>query len=304
MLLALLSPLILTSCFTGVESTPKINYREEKGAPKGTSAEEEISNEFRLEPFSRWENGKAFYVTSPRISLALSGTTPETAMPTAGDTIIYLGNRTVTDLTGDEIVELRFRLAKGGDELIYRTNSTPGKIAERGTLEVPFTIDLSLVKLAADRMRDRRLYIKTNLWSDLDGNATGGRKFVEVTVTDVLAGNEVYPLKVVFADEKGQRHAIFMSAAAGSRWAPREFPSLFSLTDPRLNYPQISDAVWQKIINSRVDIGMTKLEATLALGSPANIDRGHDHSSAYERWRYSDGVYLIFEDGLLTRHNQ
>ncbi len=76
------------------------------------------------------------------------------------------------------------------------------------------------------------------------------------------------------------------------------------MTDPRLNYPQISDNVWNDIVNSRLSKGMTKTEATLALGTPRNIDRGYNHTATYERWTYPDGVFLIFEDGLLVRFNK
>lgn len=294
----------MQSCFTGVESTPKIDYKEDKGQKNSTSAEEEMAATFKVEPFSRWENGKAFYVTSPRISLALTGISPQTDMPASGDTIIYTGRRTVTDLTGDEIVELQFTMPRTGSELAYRTNSTVSTLTGRNLLEVPFTIDLTLVDNVRQTLKGKELFVKTNLWFTPAGNSVNGRKFVKVAVTDVIPGNEVYPLKVIFTDDKDVSRALYMSAATGSRWTPREFQSLFSFTNPRQNYPQITDAIWHNIINSKVAKGMTKLEATLAIGSPSSIDRGHDHSSAYERWGYSDGIYLIFEDGLLTRHNQ
>lgn len=294
----------LSSCFTGVESTPKITYKEEKKQESGTSAEEELAATFKLQPFSEWECGKMFYVTSPRISLALNGATPETVMPEKGDTIAYMEQHTVNDLTGDEIVELTFLLPRTGSELTYRTNATPGQLVERKQIEVPFTIDLTLVENVSRALKGKDLYIKSNLWFTPEGKAVNGRKFVKVTITNILPGNEIYPLMPVFTDDYGNTHAVLMSLSNGSRWMPREFPALFSYTNPKTSYPQISDATWQSIVNSRVTTGMTKLEASLALGSPVNIDRGHDHTSAYERWSYSDGVYLIFEDGLLTAFKQ
>lgn len=295
---------MMQSCFTGVESTPKITYKEDKGQKNGLSEEEALAATFRAEPFALWENGKTFCVTSPRISLAMTGASPQTVMPQTGDTIVYTGRHTVTDLTGDEIVELLFTMPRTGSELAYRTNSTETALADRNMVEVPFTIDLTLVDNVRRVLKGKELFVKTNLWFTTDGTAFNGRKFVKVTVSDVCPGNEVYPLKVVFNDENGNSQALFMSAATGSRWTPREFQSLFSFTNPRTNYPQITDGMWHNIINSKVATGMTKLEATLALGSPSSIDRGHNHTSAYERWNYSDGIYLIFEDGLLARHNQ
>jgi hypothetical protein len=287
-----------------VESTPKITYKDVKKSGSTVSEEENLAKSFTLDEYSQWTVGKRFYVTSSRISLALSGNTFQTPMPEVGDTLVYQGSCNVTALTGDEVVELQFRNAYNGAELSYRTNADADKLASGTALEVPFTVDLTLVDKVANALRGRELYLKTNLWFDLNGESYAGRKFVKVAVTDVTAGNEVFPLMVTFTDDRGEQHAVYMSAAAGEHWVSREFSSLFSFTNPKSAYPQISDEMWQCIINSRVEKGMTKGEVTLALGSPVNIDRGHDHTSAYERWRYSDGVYLIFEDGLLVKSNQ
>ena len=91
-------------------------------------------------------------------------------------------------------------------------------------------------------------------------------------------------------------------AKAGGRRAI--FSALFSMSDPRLEYPQISDAVWNNIVNTRVADGMTKQEVSLAIGMPESIDRGYNQNAAYERWNYPDGRYLLFEDGLLMRFNR
>ena len=47
---------------------------------------------------------------------------------------------------------------------------------------------------------------------------------------------------------------------------------------------------------------MTRDECRLALGTPDSIDRattvGNTH---FERWSYENGVYLLFEDGYLSK---
>lgn len=83
------------------------------------------------------------------------------------------------------------------------------------------------------------------------------------------------------------------------RSSTRNFATLFSLTDPRLRYPAITDENWEAITYSRVRPYMTRDEARMAVGSPNEIDRGRNYSAAYERWIYPNGAYLIFEDGLL-----
>lgn len=306
----ILIPLLLQSCFTGVESTPKITYREVKDNKSGTrSAETTFSSQFKAEKYSEWENGKLFYVTSPKISLILSSGNPDIqpTMPVEGDTLVLCGRRSATDLTGKDIVELVFASRHNSNNtFIYRTGATDDELKSRQNVEVPFTIDLDLVKKTRDALAGRELYVLTPLWSDTEGNSVEGKKYVKVKVEDVCPANDVYPLKVLFTEEEGKTpYSVMMSAASeNARWIPREFPAVFSFTDPHLEYPQISDEMWEKIIHGRVTAGMTKTEASLALGSPVSIDRGHDHSAAYERWRYSDGIYLIFEDGLLTRSNK
>ncbi|MBD5224474.1 MAG: hypothetical protein HDS68_00675 [Bacteroidales bacterium] len=303
----MLIPLLLQSCFTGVESTPKITYREVKeNKADGTSPEAAFAAGFSPQKFTDWQEGKPFYVTSDRIGLVLAPDNSEyrDIEPKEGDVIFYDGVRTVADLTGNEIAELLFRQSDGSNgRFAYRTGYTVKELSERVTVEIPFAIDLDLVKEWDRALAGKEYYIKTPLWVDGNGNQQKGKKFVKVKIRSVKAANEVYPFMVVFEDESGNMQGVFMASQNDARWAPRAFPAVFSFTDPHAQYPKITDAMWNNIQNTRVAEGMTKTEASLALGTPANIDRGHDHSSAYERWRYSDGVYLIFEDGLLTRHN-
>lgn len=288
----------VSGCFTGVESTPKITYKDVRSNNAAVvSPEKELAARFVAQPFAQWSSGKRFYVTSPRISLALTAALGSDAvMPQAGDTIRYSGITESVGLTGDHLVELRFGPAFG-----YRTNATAAELRRRGQMEVPFTVDLDLVDSVASHLVGRTLWVRTPLWFAPDGEAYAGRKFVQVKVTEVLPANEVYPVKVLFSDDQGETHALFMSAGNPDRSAPRDFEALFSLSDIRASYPAISDEMWRNIVNTRPAVGMTKPEAILAIGSPASIDRGHTHSSAYERWNYTDGRYLVFEDGLLLR---
>ena len=62
--------LIFQSCFTGIESTPKITLKDNNTLEKITLTDEQkfldnISNQ----PFSQWEIGKIFIVCDNKISL-------------------------------------------------------------------------------------------------------------------------------------------------------------------------------------------------------------------------------------------
>lgn len=306
-LLTILVPgVLLTGCFTGVESTPQITYKDVKNNKVAeTTPEQQFARELVSPRFSQWRAGKEFYVTSPRISLVLSADAPAAAMPMEGDTLVLVSSRDVPDLTGRQVVELVFsRKTEPHQTFVYRTNATRDDLTERAEVEIPFTIDLDFVADAASRLVGRELYVRTPLWFNTDGQPVSGRKFVKVRITGVRAANEVYPLFVLFTDEKGDSRGLFMSGAGQSRWAPRDFSALFAMGNPRLEYPQISDAMWADIVNTRVAEGMTKQEVSLAIGMPESIDRGYNQNAAYERWNYPDGRYLLFEDGLLMRFNR
>ena len=297
----LLPGLLLAGCFTGVESTPRITYKEVKRQNAGgTSPEESLATQFRPRPFSQWEAGERFYVTDNRISLVLSDLTHEGSFPSEGDTVVYRGVTDVTALTGEPVAEMKFTDTPGKHTYTYRAGTAVAALEERTSVEIPFTIPLEMVDRVRALLRGKEYYVKSPLWFTTDDKAEHGRKFVLVTITDVLPANAIYPLKIVFRDSEGKEHCLFMSSDAGTRWTPREFPALFDSLDPRRNYPQISDANWELITDSRIAPGMTKTEVTLALGSPASIDRGASHSAAYERWRYADGISVVFEDGLVT----
>ncbi len=58
------------------------------------------------------------------------------------------------------------------------------------------------------------------------------------------------------------------------------------------------------IVCSRVRAGMTRDECRLALGQPTDILRIPTNGGMQERWTYSDGIYLVFDDGFLTRYRR
>jgi len=297
---------MLTGCFTGVESTPRITYKDVKNNHAvDTTPEQLFARELVPQSFAQWRPGKRFYVTSSRISLVLTAVNSGGSMPVEADTLVLGATRVVPDLTGRHVVELTLTPTSApGNQFIYRTNATEEELTAREVVEIPFTIDLDFVSEVNKKLVGRELYVRTPLWFNLDGESASGRKFVKVKVTDVRAANEVYPFFVVFTDDRSESHGLFMSGAGTNRWATRGFAALFSMSDLRLSYPQISDEMWQNIVNTHVAEGMTKGEATLAVGTPESIDRGYNQSSAYERWNYPDGRYLIFEDGLLVRFNR
>lgn len=297
-MLAMVLTAPLAGCFTGVESTPRITARDVKREKVTVTPEMKYLTDIAPEPYAGWKPGKRFYVTDDKITLALNPIY-NFAGKLGGVMLEYTGSREVPSLTGENVVELVF-VTPDGTEVSYRTNTEQEELRARDRVDVPFTIEESVVEATKHQLNGKKLWILTSAWYDMNDDLTSGMKFVPVTVTDVLPGNVAYPVKVTFKDESGSEHRVFMSVGSDAH-ASRPFAGLFSFDNPRKKYPAITSEVWENIKRGRVEAGMTRDECRLALGSPADVDRAADYSNVMERWSYENGIYLIFQDGILVR---
>ncbi len=294
---------VATSCFTGIESTPRITDKEVSRRNVVVTEEDRWLADVTPQPLAQWQPGKQFYVTDSKISLALE---PGNDAPAQGSVLRYLSSRSVTSLTGGDDTELVFASSSGG-EAVYRINADKSELDTRRSISVPFTIEMSLVDSVRSRLVGRDLYVRTSLWYDSVGNAMTGLKYIPVKVIAVEPGNLVYPVKVTFSTSAGKEcpdtASVFMSVGDELHSA-RNFAALFNFSNPRDRYPMITDVNWDRIIHGRVAVDMTRDECRLALGSPSHIDRYQGTSAYGERWTYENGVYLIFFDGILSSFRQ
>jgi len=300
----------LGGCFTGVESTPRINVPdEERHRTTGISTEERYLADIAPQAPSAWQAGKRFRVTDGRIRLIfLPHSSSTDSLP--GHDIFFENMTTARTLTGDDATELTFGSADGRKFHYRITSLDSAKIDTIAALEIPFTIDLDLVDEINRRMRGRHFYITTPSWYVRDGNdfkAVAGLRHIEVKVDSVEAGNVHFPAAVYFtiadptlaARVKTKSNAVLMSIGT-RRAATRNFETLFAFENPRKSHPLIRDEVWEFIISSKVRSGMSREECRLALGAPAEILRLPSYAGMRERWSYSDGVMLLFDDGFLS----
>lgn len=297
--------IIVSACFTGIESTPKItagDLRREK-VTETESPEQQLASKIRPLSPGEWKPGRRYLVTDSKIGLVFTGADTR-LLPQPGDTLIFHALSPAPSVMGQKASLLSFsRISAPSDTIDYKVEITPEEMAARSSFEIPFTIDLSMVQLADSLLRGRRIYTNTSYWYDSELRQTTGRKYVPVTIDRVSAGNTDYPFRVEFTDEKGEKRCMLMSNSRNGA-STRNFPSLFSLSDPRLRYPLITDENWTAITNGRVRKEMTREEARLALGSPSDVAYGNDYSFSYERWIYPGGIFLIFEDGILKSFRQ
>lgn len=287
-----------SGCFTGVEYTPRVSDRDVKRENIITTPEDTFLANVADEGLGEWRPGKRFRVTNDKIRL-IFGATASPYDSLGGKTLVFTGAKEAPSITGTSVTDISFVTDPDiGRTFVYRINRPLAKVKEQESLSIPFTIQESLVDEARSLMDRQRYYVLTRTWRDDTDNSVNGRQFVAVNIDSVTPGNDIYPIKVSFTDDIGTSARLFIHPGPRG-YTPRSFPAMFSFTDPRIKYPSISDAMWEKIINGKVATDMTREECRLALGSPREVDRGATNSYLREIWLYENGIYLVFEDGLL-----
>lgn len=293
---ALLVSVALTGCFTGVESTPKITDADVRRGTTATRPEEKYLDDVRREPFGAWQPGKAFIVTDPKIALVLNNRAVGSG-PVTGSRLFYKGAVASRDITGSPTTLLELT-DSAHNEYIYTVSQSLDSLTGKRP-ELPFTIDMAMVESVAARLEGNTYWVMTPVWRDDRGQTMQVRKYVPVKVTHVRPGTTVYPIAVEIEAVTDSCRGILMLNPDRRGRNNHSFAQLFSLSDPRLNHPGITDSVWKNIIEGKVTPGMTREECRLAVGAPVEVIRQPGYSYLHEAWRYDTGLYLIFMDGVL-----
>lgn len=300
-IVSIVASLLLSSCFTGVENTPKITDKDvSRTINELERRQPSMSIVARADSLPAWQVGKQFYVTDNQVSLLfthLQNVDIDT-ISLAGKLLTYVGVDKVVGLDNREVVSIK--LNDGTNTYVYRTGKTIDEFTS--SFAIPLLIDMDMVHDVAKKLEGQEVYIKTPIWYDLEKEyMVKGRQFIKVRITKVAPGNKVLPLKVVFkAVDNGQEGFVWMSLGHTSI-TNRDYDSLFSSRDLHLNYPDISAEHWNLIINGDVTIDMTKEECRLSMGAPKNITRYPNQADVREYWYYDGGTYLQFVDGLLKQ---
>lgn len=293
---------MLAGCFTGIESTPKITAGDVRREQAQPNPDDDYPGHLDYGHFPDWRPDKRFVVNDSKIGMVLHDGNGAEARLLSGDTIILTGIDEMPTLTGENELVITFR-DRTGKSYGYRTGRTADAVKKEEVFEIPFAVEESLVEQVRRKMKGESYYTVSATWLDTLCRPRQGRKFVPVRVTDVTAGNAFYQVLLHLDDENGEPFTLYMNVGSGIK-APRRFSSMLSLENPRKRYPDITEDTWRNIINGKVALDMTRDECRLALGTPDNVDRTPGYSILREVWTYENGVYLIFEDGLLRRFRQ
>lgn len=292
--------LLLTGCFTGIESTQRIKMSKSDIKVSEPTAEQKYFADLGGTPLDEWQKGKPFYVSDPKLALMLiqRSLPADGSLPSRGDTVTYAG--TTRETRPDGRVTAAVILASPKGNYLYDTGKSPETAGREFTsYDMATLIDLDALGRTRDRMKGKTFWTRTDLWYDDADNNLKGRKFVPVVIDSVTPGTMVFPIRVTFTDDRGVRGHYYMTPE-GNEGASRRFAQLFYLRDVREQYPHIEPEVWTLIQEGKVRQGMTKDECRLSLGAPQKSDSGAGYNATYDVWVYDGGRYLRFQDGLLV----
>lgn len=291
---------LLAGCFTGVEGTKKITERDVRRAIEQMDNNgRESSLKVVDDSLLAWHEGKGFWCVDNQARLIFrpSASYDIDTLELEGKKLYYLGYGTHRQLDNSEEVDIYFDL--DGQRLVYPTGKILAEV-NRSSFAIPFLVADDMVEGVRSQLLGKTVYIKTPLWHSVnDGDQISGRRFIPVVITAVKPGDKVHPLRVEFRAASGSEEAFVWMKVPGADGVGRDFDALFSMTDVRKQYPDISPATWSNIVNCKVTQGMTKQECRLAMGNPVNVRQLPDQSGLREYWYYDGGRYLFFVDGLL-----
>lgn len=254
-------------------------------------------------PLKEWIPGRKFIASDNKAILAFeSFRSPfaDDSLEMKGKILNYESVRSSVGADGN--LNLIIVFTDGERKFLYDTGKDFDSAMEKvESNDLPMLIDLEMVEDARKILTGKKLWTRSNLWYDDNEERIDGKKYVPVTITDVVPGNFVFPLKLVLKTEDDIKFNMFMNFG-NANTESRSFHNLFSLTDLRKNYPTILPEYWDLICEGKVKNGMSKLECRLALGNPIEIASGHDYSQTLDIWTFENGIILWFEDGKLTRY--
>ncbi len=296
--------LLLASCGTGIEVTEHVTDKDvQRVIDKIDTRKPAVTLDAYIDSLPAWKIGKRFWVADDRVTqmLAVTHGYDKDTLHLAGHVLTYQGaSKSGVFLNGDNRrIYIDFKDEETDLYLHYRVNATE---AGHAIFSLPMLIDMDMVDHVAGQLVGKEFYIRTPIWYDSQTEQMmDGRHFIKVHIDNVLPGNAVLPLRVLFTTADTRERAMVWMNDNLSTMLGRDFDALFSVANPHEFYPTITDANWDRITRGQVVEGMTKEECRLALGSPKSINERPDQTRMREYWYYDGGAYLYFVDGLLSQ---
>lgn len=288
--------------FFGVETLSAKRKKDKIEDVKPSAEELFVKNNFEEKSCSEWENGRQFIYVSDELSLLLKPEADQLPEPVSFKDKIFTFDGIVEESILGQAQYAVIVFDCEGRKYRYKTEKTLKEIQEGDYKPLlPDMVSKDDLLKAQQLLTGKTIYIRTPIWYNEKGAEIEGRKFIPVTINDILPGNKVLPVKFVFRDDSGNvanvLGTLFPETLATQYTT---FDRLFSFENPRNQYKTITDTNWDLITRAKVAKGMTKEECRLSLGRPNDVKRVPTYGGLKEQWFYNTGSYLFFEDGLLT----
>lgn len=261
-------------------------------------------------PLVNWQTGDEFVYMNNKINLLM---VPEQKSEGL-DSLNYRGSIWYYDSIiaeenwlGQKQFSLRFI---SSDNKAFRFDIGPSFESLSDTTYCPVLpgfYNMDIIRSVDKALRGQQLYILVNdkssialLTSDSIREITR-EKFIPVHIDSVSYGIEMAPLQVYYSRQGLQ--ASVCCALSGSREAISAvtIDRIFSIYDPKIKHPEITDKVWKNICLSEVLVDMTSAEVRLSMGKPVEVDRINTSNGVLEYWLYQSGLVVELLDGRVRR---
>lgn len=182
------------------------------------------------------------------------------------------------------------------------------KKGEKYTLDFVYVGDFNK---ARELLIGKTLYIMSKAWlSDNEPFVNvmkKSKKFIPIQISDIGVNVGDFPIKVIFTTPDNEEYYVNIQLSGINSKKNKSadligylFEDIFQFDDPRISYPNISDEVWDYVINGIPKIGMTKTECTLAIGEPDKVNTSMGADDYQEQWVYGQNRYIYFENDKLS----
>lgn len=109
---------------------------------------------------------------------------------------------------------------------------------------------------------------------------------------DVTIEEKYYTLSFVLQNDKGEQIPLSVDNSENTHF-------VFEFNQAELYKKKFGIENWQRILEGKVKVGMTKEMCKLSWGEPKDINETITAGKKSEQWVYSDN-YLYFDNGILT----
>ena len=122
-------------------------------------------------------------------------------------------------------------------------------------------------------------------------------------IKNIGVGTDSEPVKIILENPEGNDffYTVFLSGTNTSKISmARPFSYYFYFSNPKDQYPNMSQVNWNLVTKGKVKIGWDKKLCKLSWGEPEKINTTKGSFGTHVQWVYPDESYLYFENGKLT----